>query len=146
MNRQAALTVKYRVVIKVVRYLWASPNTLLGLVWVVLARLTGGGCAIHTGVIEAHGGWAKVLLRRMPFVKNGAAAITIGHIVIAQNPDALHRTRRHERVHVSQYERWGPMFVPAYIGAGLWQWAHGKDPYRDNPFEVEAYAIDPADD
>ncbi|MFK7788788.1 MAG: hypothetical protein AB8C95_04740 [Phycisphaeraceae bacterium] len=125
--------------IRLLRYLWASPNTLVGFAWVLLARLTGGGCAIHTGVIEAHGGWAKALLQRMPFVKGGAAAITIGHVVIAQNIAMLESTREHERVHVAQYERWGPLFTVAYVAAGLWQWAHGNDPYRDNPFEVEAY-------
>lgn len=125
----------------IIRYLWASPNTLLGLCWVLLARLTGGGCAMHTGVIEAHGGWAAKLLECMPFVPGGASAITIGHVVIARTPQTLDRTRSHERVHVRQYERWGPLFLPAYITAGAWQWAHGKDPYRDNPFEVEAYAV-----
>lgn len=127
--------------IKILQYLWASPNTLAGLAWALLARATGGGWSIHSGVIEAQGGWAKALLKRMPFVKGGAAAITIGHVVIAQSDESLDRTREHERVHVRQYERWGPLFLPAYISAGLWQWAHGKDPYRDNPFEVEAYSI-----
>jgi hypothetical protein len=121
------------------KYLWASPNTLVGLAWALLARVTGGGGAVHTGVVEAHGGWVTPLLKRLPFVKGGAAAITIGHVVLAQNQAQLDRTRSHERVHVKQYERWGPLFTPAYVLAGLWQWAHGKDPYRDNPFEVEAY-------
>ncbi len=121
------------------RYLWAGPNSLVGLIWVLLARLTGGGCSVHTGVVEAHGGWAKPILKRLPFVKNGAAAITVGHVVLAQSVAELERTREHERVHVRQYERWGPLFVFAYLAAGLWQWAQGNDPYRDNPFEVEAY-------
>lgn len=124
---------------QLLHYLWALPNTLVGLVWALLARLTGGGWALHTGVIEAHGGAARFLLDRLPFVKNGALAITIGHVVIAQTQAALDVTREHERVHVRQYERWGPLFTPAYVLAGVWQWAHGKDPYRDNPFEVEAY-------
>lgn len=121
------------------RYLWASPNTIVGLAWVLLVCLTGGGCRIHTGVIEVQGGWAKPLLQHLPMVKNGALAITLGHVVVAQTQAALDVTRNHERVHVKQYERWGPMFTPAYILAGLWQRAQGNDPYRDNPFEVEAY-------
>lgn len=124
---------------QLLHYLWALPNTLVGLAWALLARLTGGSWALHTGVIEAHGGAARFLLDRLPFVKNGALAITIGHVVIAQTQAALDVTREHERVHVRQYERWGPLFTPAYVLAGVWQWAHGKDPYRDNPFEVEAY-------
>lgn len=120
-------------------YVWASPNTLVGFAWALLARLTGGGWSVHTGVLEAHGGWVKPVLERLPFVKNGALAITIGHVVLAQTQAALDVTREHERVHVRQYERWGPLFMPAYWVAGLWQWAQGKDPYGDNPFEVEAY-------
>jgi hypothetical protein len=124
-----------------VRYLWASPNTLVGLLWALLARLTGGGWSVHTGVVEAHGGWVKPILQRLPFVKNGALAITVGHVVLAQTQAALDVTRTHERVHVRQYERWGLLFTPAYVLAGAWRWAQGKDPYRDNPFEVEAYGI-----
>jgi len=123
-------------------YLWASPNTLVGLAWVLLARLTGGGWSIHTGVIEAHGGWVRPMLQRLPFVQGGALAITIGHVVLAQTRGVHDITRQHERVHVKQYERWGPLFTPAYVLAGLWQWARGNDPYRDNPFEVEAYRVD----
>ena len=122
-------------------YLWALPNTLFGLAWAMLARLTGGGCSVYTGVVEAHGGWVASVLGRLPFVKGGAMAITLGHVVLAQSAAALDVTREHERVHVRQYERWGPLFIFAYVLAGAWQWAHGKDPYRDNPFEVEAYAI-----
>lgn len=125
--------------IRIALYLWASPNTLVGLAWAMLARLTGGGWAIHTGVVESYGGWARHILINMPFVRNGALAITIGHVVLAQTQSALEVTRAHERVHVKQYERWGPFFMPAYVLAGLWQWAHGKDPYQYNPFEVQAY-------
>ena len=123
----------------ILRYLWAGPNTLVGLLLALLTRLTGGGWAVHTGVVEAQGGWARPTLQRLPFVNNGALAITIGHVVLAQTDAALDVTRTHERVHVRQFERWGPLFGPAYLLAGAWQWAQGKDPYRDNPFEVEAY-------
>lgn len=122
-------------------YLWASPNTLLGLAFALLARWTGGGWSVHTGVVEAHGGAVRWLLTRAPFVgPGGAMAITLGHVVLAISPTLLDITRTHERIHVAQYARWGPLFLPAYLGVGLWLWARGKDPYRDNPFEVETYA------
>ena len=124
---------------QLLKYIWASPNTVVGLTFALIARLTGGGWSIHTGVIEAHGGWVKPTLARLPFVKGGAMAITIGHVVLAQTDAALEVTRKHERVHVRQYERWGPLFMLAYFLAGTFQWARGNDPYRDNPFEVEAY-------
>ncbi|XAL98115.1 hypothetical protein OT109_10955 [Phycisphaeraceae bacterium D3-23] len=122
------------------RYLWASPNTLLGLALALLARTTGGAWQTHTGVVEAHGGAVCWLLQRAPFVRGGAAAITFGHVVLAQERCELDRTRVHERVHVAQYGRWGPLFLPAYLAAGAWQRLRGRDPYRDNPFEVPAYA------
>jgi len=40
---------------------------------------------------------------------------------------------------VQQYERWGPLFVPAYLGSSLLQWLRGQDPYRSNWFEREAF-------
>ena len=33
---------------------------------------------------------------------------------------ALAATRAHERVHVRHDQLWGPLFVPAYLIAGLW--------------------------
>jgi hypothetical protein len=48
--------------------------------------------------------------------------------------------RSHELVHVRQYERWGVLFIPAYLLCSLVLWLTGRDPYRDNPFEREAYA------
>jgi hypothetical protein len=55
----------------------------------------------------------------------------------------LDHCRTHELVHVRQYERWGPLFVPAYLASSAIIWLRGGDPYRDNPFEREAYAVAP---
>lgn len=68
-----------------------------------------------------------------------ALALTLGHIILAPTPQAHAITRSHERVHVRQYMRWGPLFLPAYALSSLWQWCRGGDPYRDNRFEREAY-------
>ena len=95
------------------KYIWVSPNTLLGLLFALAGRVTGGRLAVVEGVIEASGGVGRFILRRLPFVRGGAAAITVGHVVIAQSQADLDRTRAHERVHVRQYERWGPLFLPA---------------------------------
>ncbi len=40
-----------------------------------------------------------------------AMAITLGHCVLGQSQGALDVTRFHERVHVRQYEWWGPLFI-----------------------------------
>ena len=128
---------------KFLRYLWASPATLLGLCGVVLAILSGGRAQIVQGVVEAHGGLVTLFLRRGLFwMTSGAAAMTIGHVILGCDQHCLARTRRHEHVHVRQYERWGPFMIPAYFLASFLAWRRGLDPYLDNPFEVEAFAID----
>lgn len=64
-------------------------------------------------------------------------------MVLGRDPSCLERCRRHERVHVRQYARWGPFFLPAYLLSSFWQWLRGRDPYRDNAFERQAYAAAP---
>lgn len=67
--------------------------------------------------------------------------MTLGHVVLGCNAQTLQITRRHERVHVAQCERWGPLFIPAYLFASLLALLRGRHPYRDNHFEREASAI-----
>jgi hypothetical protein len=69
----------------------------------------------------------------------GASAMTLGHVVIARDAASHTSTREHERVHVRQCERWGPLFIPSYLLMSLVLKIRGKDAYRDNPFEREAY-------
>ena len=119
------------------RLIWAAPATLAGLALACLA-IGNGRVRLLDGVVEAHGVWLDWCLRRLIPIPGGAAAITIGHVVLGRNQAALDVTRAHERVHVRQYERWGPLFIPAYLAASLWMIVTGRDPYRDNPFEREA--------
>ena len=121
-------------------YLWASPNTFLGLLVVPLAAF-GGGVRRLDGVVEAHGGAVAWLLERATKLWGGAAAVTLGHVVIGRDEECLERSRAHERVHVRQYERWGPFFLPAYLLSSLRAWLLGRDPYRDNRFEREAFRL-----
>jgi hypothetical protein len=120
-------------------YLWASPGSLIGLSIAALALLSDGGAALVDGVLESHGGIAGWLLRHAVPVRGGVDAIALGHVVIGRDLPGLDRTRRHERVHVAQYERWGPLFIPAYLACSAWAWVRGRDPYRDNRFEREAF-------
>jgi hypothetical protein len=118
--------------------LWASPWTAFGLV-VGLVGLVVGGRVQRTGrVIEFYGDGAALFLKTFPLV-SGASAVTFGHTVLARDRPALEASRRHELVHVGQYERWGPLFVPAYLGCWLFLWVRRKSPYYDNPFEREAF-------
>jgi hypothetical protein len=124
---------------RILLYLWAAPATLLGLLVVAIACLTGGSARIMRGVLEVHGGFATAFLRRgLPFVGSGAA-MTLGHVILGQDQRCLEGSREHEHVHVRQYQRWGPFFLPAYLSASLVLWLRGRDPYYDNPFEREAY-------
>ena len=116
------------------KYLWASPTTLTGLVVAVLAIPTGGRARVVDGVLEVQGGLAAALLRRV-----GAVAMTLGHVVLAVDAEAHDLCRDHERVHVRQCERWGPLFLPAYALASLAAKLRGGDYYRDNRFEREAF-------
>ncbi|MDB5391367.1 MAG: hypothetical protein JWM11_7013 [Planctomycetaceae bacterium] len=118
-------------------YIWASPSSLLGICSGVLGLLTGGGWQLRRGVLEFHGGFIHWAFIRFPGVK--PAAMTLGHTILGRNIEALNRTRNHEHVHVRQYERWGPFFLPAYLLCSCVLWLRGGDPYLDNPFEVEAF-------
>ena len=66
-------------------------------------------------------------------------ALTLGHTILGQSDAALDISYAHEMVHVRQYERWGPFMGPAYLICTLILWLMGYRPYRDNPFEREAY-------
>lgn len=129
--------------LRVLIYLWTLPTTALGFPFVLLAPISGGGVQWVDGVLEVHGGLARLYLRHVVglFLSGGASAMTLGHIVIGLDQEALNRTRKHERVHVRQCERWGPFFAPAYLLASLFQMLRGRRAYYDNPFEREAYQI-----
>ena len=99
---------------------------------------TGGRARIRGRVIEFYGGGVKWLVTRLP-QGQFTLAITLGHVVLGQSGVALDISRDHEMVHVRQFERWGPFMGPAYLLSSLVLWMTGRRPYRDNPFEREAY-------
>ena len=123
-------------------YLWTLPTTLTGLWLAPLAVLTGGRMQVVDGVLEIHGGVVALLLRRCTLLKGGASAMTLGHVVLGRDQFCLDASRPHERIHVRQAERWGPLFIPAYLIGSAIALARGQRPYLDNPFEREAYDAD----
>lgn len=128
-------------VIRILAYLWAGPNTVLGLLFWPLARLTGGRARRIAGVVEIEGGAVAWLLTHATPI-GGAMALTFGHVILGQSRAALDVSRHHEHVHVRQYERWGPLFLPAYLAGSAIAALRGGHFYRDNPFEREAYGDD----
>ena len=66
-----------------------------------------------------------------------------GGIVVSRvhRADASERHRRHEEAHVRQHRRYLLVLALPVWGA-LWVWtvAHGRDGYRDHPWEIEARA------
>lgn len=123
---------------RILKILWASPGTVIGLILAGICRISGGSIAIQDGVIEAQGGAMRVLLRRLVPIRGGCSAITLGHVIIGRDQLCLDRFRIHEHVHVRQYEMWGPFMIPAYLAASFLLLLQSKDPYRENPFEIEA--------
>jgi hypothetical protein len=120
-------------------YCWAFPATVLGLLFVPLACLSGGRCRFVQGALEVEGGLVTALLRRGLPALGPAAAMTLGHVILGRDQECLRRSRRHEHVHVRQYERWGPLMLPLYLLSSVILYFRGLDPYLDNAFEREAF-------
>jgi hypothetical protein len=63
--------------------------------------------------------------------------MTLGHVVLCVD-DMDDHTWAHELVHVRQYERLGPLFLPAYALASLYALCTGRSAYHDNRYERAA--------
>lgn len=115
--------------LRALAYLWASPNTLLGLLLGLLAfqrPRTVRGILVFDGPVRGTL-WAIRLFRR--------AAITYGHVVLSNRP-VEGRLLIHELHHVWQYERLGPLYIPLYLV--IWVFTG----YRQHPFEEAARAAE----
>ncbi len=115
---------------RLLRYLWASPATLLGL----CLSLGFDRRFVLRGVIVAEGArWPRRLGWRY-------RAITLGHCVLCVDeidPELM----AHEMVHVRQFERWGPLMLIAYPLASAGAAVSGGHHYDDNHFEAQARAL-----
>jgi VIT1/CCC1 family predicted Fe2+/Mn2+ transporter len=116
-------------------YVWASPTTFVGLCAGALTLCSGGRVQKRSGALEFHGGFARWFLERTVV---SASAMTLGHVIIGRDPRCLDACRDHEQVHVRQVERWGGLFIPAYLIASLWASRRGGHYYLDNWFEKDA--------
>lgn len=121
----------------VIKVLWAAPCSAVGLVLAAVVIAFGGKAVLNRGAVEvtyrqsrAHCGRLAVGL---PF-----RGIVFGHVILAVTAEELVSIAAHERVHVAQYERWGPLFFLAYPLSSVWQWLNGRNAYWHNYFEVQA--------
>ena len=112
---------------RVARLAWASPGSVVGL---LLAPFFDRRFVVR-GVLVCEGAsWPRKLGFRH-------RAITFGHVVLSVD-ELDWPTLEHELVHVAQYERWGPLFMPAYVLASAVARLRGGHSYLDNAFEREA--------
>jgi len=128
-------------IFRLLAYAWASPNTVLGVLFGLVMLGLGGRVQIVAGIAEFHSGIAGRFFasRPHPFC---FGAITLGHVILGTCQKQLAALRAHEHVHVRQYEHWGIFFLPAYALSSLWEVSHGRCGYRNNFFERQAYAVE----
>jgi hypothetical protein len=124
---------------RLVCYTWAAPATAVGLVASLIAFLLGARARIVDGVVEVGGGRFAASVSLLPRAAQ-FEAITFDHVVLGASHAALCDLRSHERVHVRQYECWGILFFPLYLGSSVVHWFRGRNPYLDNRFERQAYS------
>jgi hypothetical protein len=117
-----------------IRYGWAGPTTLVGLLALALTLVSRGRAQFRRGAIETHGGFASWYLQHLA----RASAMTLGHVILGRDPTSLDIFRDHEQAHVRQVEIWGPAFLPAYLLASAFAWLRGQHYYLDNWFERDA--------
>jgi len=130
-----------RVASRLLARAWAAPNTLLGVLVGLAMLCLGGRVRCVAGVVEFRGGLVGRLVAGLPGpVRFGA--MTLGHVIVGIDAATLRTLRAHEHVHVRQYERWGPFFLPAYALSSAWEAARGRSGYAGNRFERQAIAVE----
>lgn len=127
---------------KFLRYVWALPYTLLGLFFIPFTFFTRGGMQVVGGVLELHGRFISFILKYCFPVRGGAAALTLGHVILGRDRETLQASRGHERAHVRQYEILGPFFIFVYLAASLWALIRGDGAYRGNYLEKKAVELE----
>lgn len=130
-----------KVLVETIRFAWALPTSACGYLLGFLGVLTGGKVERRGPVLEFHGGFVKWFMNRFP--NKNILAMTLGYVIVGKEAEGLEAARDHEMVHVRQNGLWGPLFLPAYGAASVVALCRGKNPYRDNMFEVEAYSKAP---
>jgi hypothetical protein len=119
------------------RYLWPAPVSAAGLVLSAIALCAGARARRVHGVLEVGGGAAGRWVGRHSHVQ----AITLGHVVLGVDAQALALWRTHEHAHVAQYERWGAWMLVRYAVTSWQARRQGWDAYVHNALEREARIV-----
>lgn len=126
---------------RLLRYFWAAPCSLLGLILALPILAVGGrgrwiGGALEIALLPADKPVSPVAAKLLEH--STVRAITFGHIIAGLSESELARWRHHEQIHVRQYEYWGPFFLIAYPLSSLIESLRGRHPYWYNRFERQA--------
>ena len=106
-------------------FIWTLPNTVLGL---LAGALTFQAPRVQEGALvfdRAPRGLTWLLLRM------NRSAMTVGFVIVSARP-LTPTALAHERHHIRQYCRWGPLFIPVYLALAV---PYG---YWRHPFEIAA--------
>lgn len=122
-------------------YLWALPVTVVG--WCIALF----GDARH---VETDASWCRHYIATPGgrchrwLVARDFGAFNCGAVIIWLDETQAQsvRLRRHEGEHYAQTRRWGLLWPVIYYGHSLLLRMQGRDPYRDNCFEVGARAAE----
>jgi hypothetical protein len=134
----ARLIDAWRAVSRLLRTAWrALPGDLLGLLVIRACGISGGSRQIRVGDTTAdlveHPNVAR-------YLDHGAMPIraqTLGRYVFAREPLPPEFVE-HELEHVRQWERLGPLFLPAYLASSVSALVRRRHPYWANRFEAAA--------
>jgi hypothetical protein len=122
---------------QILKSLWALPCSTVGVALAIIFLLSGGQARWSSGALEVTYRKDKDscgrLVSKLPF-----RGIVFGQVILAVTQEELVIIGSHERVHVQQYELWGPLFFFAYGASSIWQLLRGRSAYWNNYFEVQA--------
>ncbi len=115
-------------------FFWVLPNTILGFLLGFNSLFSSKRVRVvgpFPNHFELDNPW---FLKLTPF-----PAMTFGHCVLCKSKKEALEWRKHELVHIKQYERLGPFFLPLYLASSCIALLGGYSPYYDNIFEIDAY-------
>jgi hypothetical protein len=115
----------------------AIPGDLLGLIVMHGLGIAGHNRVHDSGKVRAYVVEDERVGRYFALHLIPTRAQTLGHYVFARttlDPE----TMAHECEHIRQWQKLGPLYLPAYLGSSASAILRGGKPYWDNAFETAA--------